>query len=194
MTSQAYAGSAQGAAAGYKVGGVWGAVIGAVVGAYGGLLGDKAAKYRRQARAEEQKAVEIQQDTQRRNLVRSVFLARSQALAAAGAQETGALQSSAPLGELSSISTRGMANLKLFDTLVARQIMEQYYLKKASKKQEQSDFVSGLISSVGNSGASFGGPSSSNNTTQTSNTNTSSTTTAGVGAGDWFGGYDSLGN
>lgn len=160
MASQVLSGSAQGAATGYKVSGSWiGAVVGAVVGGVGGIFGDDAAKYRRKANKEEQRSAELQQVAQRRAIWRSMYLARQEAVAAAGAQETGGLQSSGPQGVLSSISTKGTSNLMLFDALIARQRMQQYYLKKAGKKQEAADMIGGLINAAGSSGMSMGGGS-----------------------------------
>lgn len=177
MTSQAISGGAKGAAAGYKVGGAWGAVVGAAVGIGGGLLGDAAAKYRRKATKEEQRSAELQQVYQRRSIWRSMYLARQEALAA-GATETGGLQSSAPQGVLSSIAAKGTSNLKLFDALVARQHMQKYYLKKAGKKQEQADLVFGAIEAVGGSGMSFGGGGGGGSTSSSS----SSSGSAGMGS------------
>jgi hypothetical protein len=157
MASQAISGAGKGAATGYAVGGPWGAVIGAAVGLVGGLQGDKAAKYKRKATAAEQRQIDIQQSIQRRTLIRSIYLARSESVAAAGAQESGGLQSSASQGAISAISTQGISNIKTFDALVAQDIMKNYYLKKAGKYQGYADTISGLIDSVGASGASFGG-------------------------------------
>jgi hypothetical protein len=157
MTSQVIQGAGQGAAAGYKVGGGWGAVIGAVVGGIGGAFGDKADKYKRKATKEEQRSVEMQHAAQRRAIWRSMYLARQEAIAASAAQEGGGLQSYAPQGVVSSISTKGTSNLMLFDALIARQRMGKYYMKKAGKNQGYSDFIMGAIASVGGSGMSFGG-------------------------------------
>lgn len=158
MTTQVIGGAAQGAQAGYKVSGgnPWGAAIGAVVGGIGGMFGDKAAKYRRKATKEEERAVEIQQSAQRRSIVREIYLARSQALAASAAEE-GGLQSSAPLGAISSIGTTGTKNLKMFDALIARQIMQKYYTKKAGKNQGYSDSIMGIIQGINGGGGGMGG-------------------------------------
>src|SRR4051812_18844501 len=146
MTSQVYSGAAQGGEAGYKTTGTWqGAVVGAILGGIGGIFGDKAAARRKQANKEEQRIATLKQATQRRDIVRSVYLARAQTLAAGAAQESGGLQSSAVQGSLSSEASQGFYNIKLFDAIAAREIMANYYNKKAAKQQGYSDSIMGLI-------------------------------------------------
>lgn len=158
MVSQVISGSGQGAQAGYSASGSWqGAVVGAVIGGIGGLFGDKAAKYRRRAAKEEAKMAERTQAIQRRDIVRSLYLARGEALAASAAQESGGLQSSAAQGALSSISTQGTFNVKFFDTQITSQMIRNRYLKKAGKQQEYSDFIMGAIQSINGSGGGGGG-------------------------------------
>src|SRR6185295_1926836 len=131
MTDQVASGTVQGAAAGYKATGSWyGALAGAIIGAVGGVFGNRAQKYRRKATGEELRRASQIQAIQRRQIVRSAFIARSQALAAAAAQESGALQSSASQGVLSSIGQQAITNLKFFDAQVGSQVLERYYIKK----------------------------------------------------------------
>lgn len=144
MSDQVLSGGLEGAAKGFAVGGPVGAVVGGILGGISGIFGNKTAKYKRKARKEEQRAIEIQQSVQRRNLVRSAFIARSESLAAAAAQESGGLQSSASKGALSSIGSQAISNLKVFDALVARQIMQQYYMKKAGKNAGYAGMAAGL--------------------------------------------------
>jgi hypothetical protein len=144
MADQVLSGAAKGAAAGAAVGGPIGAVVGGVFGAVAGIFGQRSSKYKRKARKEEQRAVEIQQSVQRRNIVRSAFIARSEGLAAAAAQESGGLQSSAAQGAISSVGTQAISNLKLFDALVARGVMQQYYMKKAGKNASYAGMAQGL--------------------------------------------------
>lgn len=157
MTSQVIGSGAQGAEAGYKVGGGWGAVIGAVVGIGAGLFGNKAAEYRRKANAEEQKSADIRESQERRQLIRNAFISRSEALAAGAAQEGGGMRSSGVQGALSSSSTNTFSNIKVFDALVARRIMQNYYLKKAKKQQDRSDSIMGIIQGVNGGGGMGGG-------------------------------------
>jgi hypothetical protein len=186
MTTQVISGSAQGAQAGYKTSGTWqGAVVGAIVGAVGGIFGDKAAKYRRKANNEEQRALDIQQQVQRRQLVRSVYLARASALAAGASQETGGIRSSAVQGAVSSIGSQGISNIKYFDSLVARQIVQKYYLKKAKKNQDISDLIGGLVQGAGSSGGGMMGGGGGGGGGSTSST---SGTSDGGSLSNWGGG------
>lgn len=151
MASDAIGGAIGGAAKGYAVGGPLGAAIGFAAGLFGGLASDKAKKYKRLANKEEDAAINLKRAAQRRDIIRSAYIARSEALAAGAAQETGGLQSSAVQGALSSVGTQTISNLKFFDALTARSIMQKYYLKKAGKKQEQAN----TITSVGDALAGF---------------------------------------
>jgi len=155
MASSAVSGALGGAAKGFAVGGPIGAVIGGLAGLFGGRSADKAKRYRRLASAEEQKGVDLQQARQRRDLVRAMFLARGEALAAGASQETGGLESSGVQGVLSSVSTQGVANSRLFENLVTLQKNQQYYLKKAGKAQDTANTISGLLDEVASSGVSF---------------------------------------
>lgn len=155
MADQVLSGAASGAAKGFAVGGPVGAFVGGLLGGLGGLFKNKSNKYKRKANKEEQRMIEIQQSIQRRQLVRSIFLARSEAVAAAGAQETGGLQSSAARGAISSVGSQGISNLKTFDALVARDIMKRYYLKKAGKNAEYSGMISGFTELASGISSSF---------------------------------------
>lgn len=141
MADDVLSGAAAGAAAGAAFGPV-GAIVGGALGAISGIFSNKSKKYKRKANKEEQRALEIQQSIQRRQIVRSAFIARSEALAAGAAQESGGMQSSTVRGALSSIGTQAISNLKTFDALVARDIMKQYYLKKAGKNAQYAGYAS----------------------------------------------------
>lgn len=161
MADDVLSGAAQGAAKGFAAGGPVGALLGGALGAIGGIFSNKSKKYKRKANKEEQRMIEINQSMQRRQIVRSIFLARQEALAAGAAQESGGLQSSAVQGALSSVSSQGISNLKTFDALVARDIMRQYYMKKAGKNAGYAGLANGafdLFSSMPDL-FSFGGTS-----------------------------------
>lgn len=147
----AAASTLSGAAKGFAVAGPLGAVIGGIAGLFSGLSHDKARKYKRYANKEEKAQATLVQANQRREVVRAAYLARASTVAAAGGQESGGLQSSAAQGAISSASTQGIFNLKFFDSLVAHQIVKNYYLKKAGKAQDTAN----IINSVGSSLTSF---------------------------------------
>lgn len=156
MASQAVTGAATGAIQGFAVGGPIGGIIGAGLGLIRGIFGDKSAKYKRAANKQEEAMVQLQQATQRRDIVRNLFLARSTAAAAAAGQESGGMQSSAAQGALSSIGSQGRFNLKFFDTLVERQNIMRYYLKKAGKYKGYSDQLGGVMQGLANLSLSTG--------------------------------------
>lgn len=148
-------GAAQGAAAGFSVAGPWGAVIGGIIGAVGGIFKSKSKKYTRRADAEEQKVVDRSNADKRRNIVRELYITRQSALAA-GASESGGLQSSTVQGGLSSIGSQGLGNLNYFDSQLANLAERDKLRKKAAKAADTASGISSLIEAAGSYGGKFG--------------------------------------
>lgn len=137
-------GALSGAAQGFSVAGPVGAVVGGILGAVGGLFKSKSKKYARYADAEQQKLVDRQNAMQRRDIVRNLYLARSQALAA-GASESGGLQSSTVQGGLSSLASQGVGNLNYFDAQLSNITTRNSYLAKAGKAADTASGIGSLI-------------------------------------------------
>lgn len=168
--SDALGSTISGAASGFAAGGPLGAIIGGVAGLFSGLSSDKARKYKRLANKEEDAAIEIKRAAQRRDVLRSFYIARAQAVAAAGSQESGGLQSSAAQGAISSVGSQGIANLKFFDALTARSVLEKYYLRKAGKKIEQANTIDSIGEALsGIDYSKFGGGVKTKDATQAGN-------------------------
>lgn len=159
----AVTGAAKGAAIGSvagPVGTIVGGIVGGVLGAISGIFSSQSKRYLRKAYAEEQAMQDRQAALQRRNLVRDMYVARAQSVAASAAED-GALMSSAPLGAIGSIVAQGNFNQDYFDSQVINQKQKNYWLKKAHKKTEGIATIGSIFdaaSSLADSGAfsSFG--------------------------------------
>jgi uncharacterized membrane protein len=175
-TAGAASGAASGAKAGMMVGGVWGAVIGAVIGGiFGGKAGKaakKAHKLEAEANAIDRQQAQMQAGIQRRDLARQARIERAKAIAA-GASEAGGLQSSAPMGAISSLGAQTTSALSYFDwqtdlgnTAYNKRAQAAKYLKKAQAIQGYIDMVGGAASMMG----SMGGGSTTSSAASSSGT------------------------
>lgn len=164
--SEEVSGAAQGAVTGMMVGGPVGAVIGGILGLFGGKKAKKARKYAEKAAAVERQQAQMAAGVQRRDMIRQARIARAQAVAAA-ASESGGLQSSSPMGAVSSMGTQLTSNLGYFDWQVGLGNQAQTYKQKSGKYARQASTFNSLIqvgamvggaaaSSIGNSIAAKG--------------------------------------
>ena len=152
MANEEFSGAAQGAAAGFAAGGPVGAVIGGIVGFVSGVFASKANKQKKKAKKEQIRAQEREAAIQRRDLIRNIRISRASAVAAA-ASESGGLQSSAPLGAVSSIESQGSAAISYFDTQVASGRAINAYLDKAAKYEGLSTAVGAFAGFAGELGS-----------------------------------------
>lgn len=103
----------------------------------------KAQKFADKASALERQQAQMATGIQRREMVRQARISRGQAVAAA-ASESGGLQSSAPQGARSSLSSQFTSNLNYFDTQVGLGNEVQGYKAKAGKYARQADNLTSL--------------------------------------------------
>jgi hypothetical protein len=173
--SSTLGGAAQGAAVGAAIAGPVGAVVGGVIGAVGGLFKGKSASYKRKSERQSQKLQETQVALQRRDLILEGYVQRARSVAAAAAQdEGGGLQSSAPLGAVSSVGSQLEFNLGYFDRQANTLNKRNKYAMKSGKYAQYASNVETLFS-VGQSAAGFFTPI-------TGYTSGSGTTSGGLGA------------
>ena len=162
-SSGAMSGVASGAAAGAMVGGPIGAVIGGIIGGIAGLFGGKKAakarKFAEKAAKVERQQAQLQAGLQRRDMVRQARIARAQAIAA-GASESGGLQSSGIRGAASSIGSQLTSNMNYFDQQVTLGNEAQSYKAKAGKyARSAAAFQSGIgaVASIASAVGPLGG-------------------------------------
>jgi hypothetical protein len=103
----------------------------------------KARKYADKASEVERQQAQMAAGIQRREMVRQARIARAQSVAAAAA-ESGGLQSSAPMGAVSSMGSQLTSNLAYFDWQVGLGNQAQIYKKKAGKYARQSADIAAL--------------------------------------------------
>lgn len=101
----------------------------------------QAAGLNKKAAAQQEIVVGRQQASERRQLIREIYIARAESVAASAASSTGALQSSAPLGANSSILSQGTFNIKYFDAQAESQRLYRKYLSKGQDKSNQADLL-----------------------------------------------------
>ena len=167
--SGAMSGAASGAAAGAMVGGPIGAVIGGIIGGVAGLFGGKKAakarKFAEKAAKVERQQAQLQAGTQRRDMIRQARIARAQTIAA-GAAESGGLQSSSVLGAASSVNSQLTSNLGYFDWQVGLGNEAQNYRAKAGKYARSAQAIQGgisALSSIASVAGSLQGPAATPN-------------------------------
>lgn len=117
------------------IGGIVGTVIGAIKGLYLSGKAKKVAKNIRLAQETKRKQQTMKIALQRRELVRSMRIARSQSVAAGNSE--GNIQSSATMGASGSTASQGISALTYFDSQVGLDNEVQRYLKEAAKYEKQ---------------------------------------------------------
>jgi hypothetical protein len=141
-------GAVQGAKIGAAVGGPVGAAVGAVLGGIAGIFGGskkrKARKFAARASAEETRIRTRANAIERRNMLRELYVARGTAVAA-GASESGGLQSSTVQGAIGSIGSQGRFNLGTFDLQIQNLRQRDTFLQKAGKYGQQANDINALF-------------------------------------------------
>jgi hypothetical protein len=110
----------------------------------------KAQTYMNKASAVERQQAQLAAAVQRRDLVRQARIARARTVSAA-ATEGGGLQSSAPMGAISSLGSQASSNLNYFDRQIGLGNQAQGYKAKAGKymaKAENAAFWGGTAQFV----------------------------------------------
>lgn len=100
-----------------------------------------AARLNKKAAAYQEEVVGRQQAAERRDLVRQIYIARADSIAASAASSTGGLRGSTAMGANSSILSQGLFSLKYFD---AQAESERLYRKYLVKGQDKSSLASGI--------------------------------------------------
>jgi hypothetical protein len=148
-TSGAVSGAVKGAAAGAAIAGPVGAVVGAVIGAISGWLGGTSKSKARKAAETQQQIEKTRAALDRRNIILEGYVARARAVAAAGAQDDGGgLQSSAPLGAISSVGSQLEFNVQYFNTQANLLTKRNKYVRDSSKYAQYASNVSSIGSLI----------------------------------------------
>ena len=144
-------GSGAGAIQGAAVGGPAGAIVGAVIGGISGLFKSKSKAAARKAQAVQQQMDDIQNAATRRQQLREAYMTRAMAVAA-GATESGGLQSSTVQGAAGGILSQYAYNVRYSDTQQSNINLFNKYAKKSAKYAD----YAGAVSAVGNAAFEVG--------------------------------------
>lgn len=97
----------------------------------------------------EQELTLRRQASERRQLIRDLYITRAASIAAAASNDEGALQSSSPIAANTSIFSQGAFNIKYFDAQAEAERLYKKYLNKAASKQETAGALTGAASIIG---------------------------------------------
>lgn len=151
--SEVASGAISGAMAGASLGPV-GIVAGALLGAFSGSKARKARKQANKAQAEQRKMQDVQNMAMRRQQFREYYISRAESVAA-GATETGGLDSSPVLGAVGSLGSQFAYNTRYFDTQLNFATQYENYMRRSQKLGAQSQLIMQGAQLLGSLGTAY---------------------------------------